>query len=628
MAKARMSAGLVASGVVALLSITATAGAAPTVAQMLGFRPKQEGVAMTTPGAAELDKCKVELVKAGKGSGWLLKDEKGEMLRRYMDTNGDNKIDVWSYYSHGQEIYREIDSNYNDKVDQYRWFTTAGTRWGIDPTEDGKVKTWKTISPEEIGQEVLQAILKRDYARFQALLISEADIKALELPAAEANRVRQSVAKAGAKFQDTLSKVGTLDEKTRVDHLELAVPQCLPTDSTGMKQDLVRYGKALLVYQAVDASKGGTPEAKGLQLGELIQVGSAWKLIDAPAPSALTEGDATAEAANTTPMNKELETLLKELGDHDKTANTSAAPAELCKHNLRRADILEKMAAVKDVKPEDREIWIKQIADCLSVASQNSGNDKTAAQRLTALREKVAKEQSKALAAYVLYAEITAEYNVQINGANPVQAQKELLEKLSKFVTDNSEADNAPDAMLQLGMISELMNDEGPAKKWYEMFLKNYPNHPQVGKIKGAKDRLELDGKELTLSGGTLLGSPFDLKTLKGKVVVVYYWASWNGQCGADLEKLKTIHTTHGVKGFEVVCVNLDDNPATAKSFLQGKQAPVTHLYEQGGMAGKLAEQFGIQVLPTLFLVGKDGKVISHGANMSTVEEDVKKALN
>src|SRR4051812_28602427 len=103
MAKARRSAGLVASGVM-LLTITAVFGAPPpSVPQMLGFRPKQEGVAYSTPTDKDYDGCKVEAIKGqGKGAGWQLRDAKGQLVRRYFDSRYDGKaksgIDTWSYY--------------------------------------------------------------------------------------------------------------------------------------------------------------------------------------------------------------------------------------------------------------------------------------------------------------------------------------------------------------------------------------------------------------------------------------------------------------------------------------------------------------------------------------------------
>ena len=48
----------------------------------------------------------------------------------------------------GIEVYRDVDANFNEKADQYRWLATAGTRWGLDPNEDGVIDSWKMISPK------------------------------------------------------------------------------------------------------------------------------------------------------------------------------------------------------------------------------------------------------------------------------------------------------------------------------------------------------------------------------------------------------------------------------------------------------------------------------------------------
>src|SRR5208282_5217118 len=99
MAKARVAAGLVA-GWLLLACAAGPAWAAPTVAQMLTFHPKQESVPCYTPTADEIASCKVELAKGPnkKGSGWILRGPQGQILRRFFDSNDDNKIDVWSYY--------------------------------------------------------------------------------------------------------------------------------------------------------------------------------------------------------------------------------------------------------------------------------------------------------------------------------------------------------------------------------------------------------------------------------------------------------------------------------------------------------------------------------------------------
>jgi thiol-disulfide isomerase/thioredoxin len=156
--------------------------------------------------------------------------------------------------------------------------------------------------------------------------------------------------------------------------------------------------------------------------------------------------------------------------------------------------------------------------------------------------------------------------------------------------------------------------------------VKDFGSHGQANKARGAVRRLELDSKELELAGTTLTGSSFDVKSMKSKVVLVYFWASWNQQCAGDFVKLKSLLTTYGPKGLEVVGISLDDNQQAARDFVQRNSAPGTELYEQGGMSSKLGEQYGIMVLPTMFLV-KEGKVVNHNAQMTTVEDELKKQM-
>ena len=148
-----------------------------------------------------------------------------------------------------------------------------------------------------------------------------------------------------------------------------------------------------------------------------------------------------------------------------------------------------------------------------------------------------------------------------------------------------------------------------------------------ANKAKGAVNRLNLRGKELILTGMVMGGGAFDIRSLKNKYVVVYYWASWNTQSAQDFAKLKELMSTHGGK-LAVVCVNLDDNESHAKSFLSKSPAPGTVLFEQGGQNSRLADLYGVVVLPTLFLVDKDGKVLSHNLQMGMVEDELKRAMN
>jgi uncharacterized alpha/beta hydrolase family protein len=77
----------------------------------------------------------------------------------------------------------------------------------------------------------------------------------------------------------------------------------------------------------------------------------------------------------------------------------------------------------------------------------------------------------------------------------------------------------------------------------------------------------------------------------------------------------------------ELVCVNLDNSSEEARKYLSSSPAPGTHLHQDGGLEGKMATDYGIQVLPTIFLVGKDGKVVSRNGQIANLEDEIKKLL-
>lgn len=606
MAKARVAVGLM-TGCLLCIGGVARLEAAPTVQQMLGFRPKQEGILFSTPSATELEGCKVELVTGAKAgsNGWLLRDAKGQALRRYFDSNGDKKVDMWSYYYEGAEAYREIDSNYNEKVDNYRWFNAGGCKWGVDVNEDGKIDGWKVISAEECSQEALQAVIARDFGRLQALFINDAEIKSLELPATEMNRLRQLQQKAPAKFQAALAKL-KLTEKTHWVRLDAGLPQCLPAEQTGFKTDLVKYLRGSVLYE--DNNKHDF-----LALGEMIQVGAAWRLVDAPG-----ENEATA------PVPAELQTILDALRDLD-AKGLPSTPADVVKYNTQRADLLLKIAG-KD-KAENRDQWLRQVADALSAAAQNSGEDKAPYERLAQFVQQIVKEgPGSNLAAYVTFREIQADYQMKLvtvkNPQDYPKIQTQLLERLAQFMQSYPKCEDAPEALMQLGTISEFVNKEIEAKNWYGQLVRDCAGHPLAAKAQGALRRLDLEGKEMVLNHGNV-----DIAKLRGKMVVVYYWASWNQQCVGDFARLKVLLSSYGSKGLELVCICLDNAPPEAGNPLSKEPPPGIQIAQPGGLDSPLAIHYGIHSLPNLFLVGKDGKVVNRSIQVGNLEDELKKHL-
>ncbi|MSR32283.1 MAG: redoxin domain-containing protein [Gemmataceae bacterium] len=619
------------SGGLAMLAGFQAAQSAPAPGQILSFKPKQEGIQITIPAAADEPSLKVELVKgAKKGSGWVLKDSQGTLLRRFFDTNDDNRIDIWSYYRDGLEVYRETDTNFNGKADQYRWLNSGGAKTGVDENEDERIDNWLAMSPEEASQEILRAVSTRDFSRLKSLLLTEADLKHLGLPSDIDRKVREQLSGAAVKFQATVAKTPGLSDKTAWLHVEMTTPLCLPTDQTGARADIYRYAKGTILYDTAG-------KTDWMQTGEMFLVNGAWKLADAPIPGAVSEEDgAPRVGGNRLDLEKdpELKKLVDELAALDATIDSTpgagANPA-LAKHHLSRADLLEKI--LPRVKPEDRDPWVRQIADSLGSAMQNSpATDTKAGTRLASLEEQLAMAlPGSNLAAYISFRKLQSDYSVRISkpGEDFAKLQADWSAQLTKFVQTYPKAEDTPDALLQLGMINEFLGKDVEARNWYGQVVKKFADKPQVAKASGSIRRLDSEGQLFTLSG-KLLANPaqdFDIASLKDRVVVVYYWAGWNGQTVGDFAKLKLLQETYAPKGLELVLVNLDTTAEEANAFLKRSTVQGHHLHQPGGLDGKLATDYGIQVLPQIFLVGKDGKALGKNLQVSSLEDELKKHL-
>ena len=241
-------------------------------------------------------------------------------------------------------------------------------------------------------------------------------------------------------------------------------------------------------------------------------------------------------------------------------------------------------------------------------------------------KQAVKAQAGSALAAYVTFREMSADYAGKLTKPTPdfAKVQDQWVARLAKFVQDYPQAEDAPDALLQLGMVSEFLGKEIEAKKWYQQLASQFADKkPLADKATGALRRLDVEGKPFELAGSTLDGKPFTMATVGGKVVIAYYWASWNQQSVGDFARLKLLESSYAAKGVEIVCINLDNAPPAPGS----TQAPGIQLYQPGGLDSPLATHYGIMVLPNLFLVNREGKVASRTVQLANLEDEIKKLV-
>ena len=201
---------------------------------------------------------------------------------------------------------------------------------------------------------------------------------------------------------------------------------------------------------------------------------------------------------------------------------------------------------------------------------------------------------------------------------------KEMFDKTAKAV-DNMIADYGDKANLKTAAIAfqtaftEEVFDTDAAAARYEKYAAAFEKIQDakvqeiVKTMRGSAKRLTLKGKELPLTGKTIDGKDFNMADLKDKIVLVYFWSPSVPPCLDEFKYLKLAYPSYKEKGFEIVCIALDQDKKQVAEFVKKNKFPWINMWEKDALIGDvcISEYYGIIALPCMAFVGKDGKVFS-----------------
>ena len=133
-------------------------------------------------------------------------------------------------------------------------------------------------------------------------------------------------------------------------------------------------------------------------------------------------------------------------------------------------------------------------------------------------------------------------------------------------------------------------------------------------------------GKGLDMKFTATDGTEVDLAKMKGKVVLIDFWATWCGPCVAEIPNVKKTYEKLHSKGFEIIGISLDSNKDKLTQFIKKKDMPWPQYFDGKGWKNKISTKHGIRSIPAMWLVDKEGNLVDKKAR-SNLEEKVEKLM-
>ncbi|HMZ45557.1 MAG TPA: TlpA disulfide reductase family protein [Chitinophagaceae bacterium] len=144
------------------------------------------------------------------------------------------------------------------------------------------------------------------------------------------------------------------------------------------------------------------------------------------------------------------------------------------------------------------------------------------------------------------------------------------------------------------------------------LFCLNLNAQPDIGMYSPEIRLTDVNGKSLQLS------------SLKGKIVLIDFWASWCGPCRAANKKLKKLYDKYKLKGFEIYAISVDYNTNAWKRAIKADKINWIQVYDENSL---IANKWKVSYIPNSYLLNKEGKVVGIDLSPYDLENKIKELL-
>lgn len=363
----------------------------------------------------------------------------------------------------------------------------------------------------------------------------------------------------------------------------------------------------------------------------MATVGTSWAMADEPAktkpaPAAAEEGAAEEKPVAEKPVAKKpVDPFAVPEGNDPKVLQLFLSRLQRTPPKAQTPEgILEHLNKLEKVADEllTRELEEEMLTQAVGMKIQIMGflpqfGDEGATKRRSEFLAKAATDERPAVAKMAaMYLKVEKVQKIaELKKEERVALIQQLAKEIQEGELDQDELQIAE--MAGNALAAGELNEEAVAA--LNLFAKYVEanGHPKASKIaqglRGTANRLGLMGNPIEIAGQTLDGKEFKIESLKGKVVLVDFWATWCGPCRGEFPNMLEQYALYHDKGFEIVGISLDEDRDALDEFLKEEKLPWMQLHQNDGTGwgNENAVRYGISGIPACFLVDQEGKVVS-----------------